>query len=67
MPTIKQVTTVVTNAQKVLGSPAAAAVLAALKPLLPTWGITPEQAAGLNARFADAGARKARAQKRAGQ
>lgn len=66
MPTIKQVETILTNAQKVLGSPAAVAILNALRPLLPKWGITAADAAGLDARYADAAARKAKAKKRAG-
>lgn len=67
MPKLKDVESVLTKAQAVLGSPATALLLQALKPMLPTWKLTPEQIAGLDARYADAEVRKAKARKRAGQ
>lgn len=65
--TLKVVGDFIVNVQRVAGSPGARAALQLLKPILPTWGLTPEQIAGLDHRFADAGVRKARAKKRAGQ
>lgn len=65
--TLKVVGDFLMNLQKVAGSPGARAALQLLKPILPSWGLTVEQVAGLDGRYADAAARKARARKRAGQ
>ena len=64
--TIKHVAEFLAKMQKAAGSPAAAAALQLLKPILPSWGLTPDQVAGLDRRFVDAGVRKDRARKRAG-
>lgn len=53
--------------ERLIKSPIAGVVLHVIGDLLPKAGITPEQLAGMKARLAEAGARKARAQKRAGQ
>ncbi len=53
--------------EKLVKSPIAGVVLHVIGDLLPKAGITPEQLAAMKARLVDAGDRKARAKKRAGQ
>ena len=69
MPTLKpeQIEKWLAAGEKLVKSPIAGVVLHVIGDLLPKAGITPEQLAGMKARLADAGTRKARARQRAGQ
>ena len=50
-----------------MGAPVASVVFSAIAAYLPKAGLTPEQIAGMKARYLDAEQREARARKRAGQ
>lgn len=65
--TVEQLEKWLAVGEKLVKSPIATIVLAALAPLLPKAGFTPEQIAGMKARAADASDRERRARKRAGQ